>query len=310
MNELSNREIICEELMKAAAEDPTVVALCSDSRGSAAMKPFAQAFPKQFFEMGIAEQNLVTAAAGMACCGLKPFVFSPACFLSSRALEQVKVDVAYSCKNVKLIGISGGVSYGALGMTHHSTQDIAAVASIPGMRVFLPCDRFETASLMRGLINDEHPAYIRVSRQASQDVYEEGFSLPEIGKAVEVCPGTDITLIGCGETVIIARQAAELLAQEGISARVLDMYSLKPFDEEAVKRAAETGRIITVEEHHRVGGLGSMVAQTVSACRPCPVRSLTLPDEPVIAGKASEVFAYYGLTAQNLCRMASEMVEA
>ncbi len=310
MNELSNREIICEELMKAAAGDPAVVALCSDSRGSAAMKPFAQAFPKQFFEMGIAEQNLVTAAAGMACCGLKPFVFSPACFLSSRALEQVKVDVAYSCKNVKLIGISGGISYGALGMTHHSTQDIAAVASIPGMRVFLPCDRFETASLMRRLINDELPAYIRVSRQASQNVYEDGFSLPEIGKAVEVCPGTDITLIGCGETVIIARQAAALLAQKGVSARVLDIYSLKPFDEEAVKRAQETGRIITIEEHHRVGGLGSMVAQTVSACRPCLVRSLTLPDEPVIAGKASKVFAYYGLTAQNLCRMATEMVEA
>ncbi|MCR5477022.1 MAG: transketolase family protein, partial [Lachnospiraceae bacterium] len=148
-NTITNRQIVCEELMSAAESDPDIVVVCSDSRGSASLSAFADAFPKQFVEVGIAEQNLVSVSAGMASCGKRVFAASPASFLSTRSYEQVKVDVAYSGENVKLLGISGGVSYGALGMTHHSCQDIAAMTSLPGMRVYFPSDRYLTSRLMK-----------------------------------------------------------------------------------------------------------------------------------------------------------------
>ena len=174
MNKIPNRKAICDTLMEAAKEDKDIVVLCSDSRGSASLTPFADACPDQFVEMGIAEQNLVSVSAGLAKCGKKPFAASPACFLSTRSYEQIKVDAAYSNTNVKLIGISGGVSYGALGMSHHSAQDIAALSAIPNMRVYLPSDRFQTACLVKELLKDDKPAYIRVGRNAVEDIYEEG----------------------------------------------------------------------------------------------------------------------------------------
>lgn len=155
MNKIPNRQAICEVLMKHAETDKDIVVLCSDSRGSASLTPFANAYPEQFVEMGIAEQDLVSVSAGLAKCGKKAFAASPACFLSTRSYEQAKIDCAYSNTNVKLIGISGGVSYGALGMSHHSAQDIAAMAAIPNMRVYLPSDRFQTAKLVEALLTDE-----------------------------------------------------------------------------------------------------------------------------------------------------------
>jgi len=173
MNTITNRQAVCDVLIEAGKENRDIVVLCSDSRGSASLAAFADTLPSQFVEVGIAEQNLVSIAAGLASCGKRPFVASPACFLSTRSMEQVKVDVAYSNTNVKLIGISGGVSYGALGMTHHSTQDIATMASIPGMRVYLPSDRFQTAALFKHLVEDYTAAYVRIGRNAVADVYIE-----------------------------------------------------------------------------------------------------------------------------------------
>ena len=173
MNKIPNRQAICETLMTYAKEDRDIIALCSDSRGSASMTPFFETFPEQSVEVGIAEQNLVSMAAGMAKCGKKPYCFSPASFLSTRSYEQAKVDVAYSDTNVKLIGISGGISYGELGMSHHSAQDIAAMSAIPNMRVYLPSDRFQTAKLIRSLLKDEKPAYVRVGRNPVADIYSE-----------------------------------------------------------------------------------------------------------------------------------------
>lgn len=164
MNKIPNRQAICEVLMEKAATDRDIVVLCSDSRGSASLTPFADKFPQQFVEVGIAEQNLVSISAGLAKCGKKSFAASPACFLSTRSYEQCKVDVSYSNTNVKLIGISGGVSYGALGMSHHSAQDIAAMSAIPNMRVYLPSDRHQTRKLVESLLQDQKPAYIRVGR--------------------------------------------------------------------------------------------------------------------------------------------------
>ena len=307
MNKIPNRQAICEVLMEQAKEDKDIVVLCSDSRGSASLTPFADAFPEQFVEVGIAEQDLVSISAGLASCGKKPFAASPACFLSTRSYEQAKVDCAYSNTNVTLIGISGGISYGALGMSHHSAQDIAAMSAIPNMRVYLPSDRFQTAHLIKALLKDEKPAYVRVGRNPVEDVYTEDNCPFEMDKATVICEGSDVAIIACGEMVKPAVDAAEILKAEGISATVLDMYCVKPLDREAIVKAASSAKlVITVEEHAPFGGLGSMVCQVV--CSECPkkVINLALPDAPVITGTSKEVFNYYGLNAEGIVKTAKE----
>lgn len=309
MNKIPNRQAICEVLMEKAKEDKDIVVLCSDSRGSASLAPFANEYPKQFVEVGIAEQNLVSIAAGLAKCGKKPFAASPACFLSTRSYEQAKVDCAYSNTNVTLIGISGGISYGALGMSHHSAQDIAAMSAIPNMRVYLPSDRFQTAKLIEALLKDEKPAYVRVGRNAVEDVYTEEACPFEMDKATVVTEGTDVAIIACGEMVGPAVKAAELLKEQGISATVVDMYCVKPLDKEAILKAAENARlVVTAEEHAPFGGLGSMVSQVVARECPKKVINLALPDAPVITGTSKEVFEYYGLTGEGIAKTVKENI--
>lgn len=308
MNNIPNRQVICDVLMEHAQADSDIVVLCSDSRGSASLGPFAKAFPEQFVEMGIAEQSLVSTAAGMARCGMKAFAASPACFLSTRSMEQVKVDVAYSHTNVKLIGISGGISYGALGMTHHSAQDIAALAAIPGMRVYLPSDRHQTRALMEALLQDTEPAYIRVGRNAVEDIYDKSYSFT-LNKSSEIQKAGKVAIIACGEMVRPALDAAAILQEKGMSAGVLDMYCIKPIDKEAVLAAAkEAQAVLTVEEHSFFGGLGSMVSQILGENCPKKMKILALPDEPVVAGKSPQVFARYGLDAQGIAKAAEELL--
>jgi len=307
MNKIPNRQAICDVLMEKAKDDRDIVVLCSDSRGSASLAPFAQAYPEQFVEIGIAEQNLVSIAAGMAKCGKKAFAASPACFLSTRSYEQCKVDCAYSNTNVTLIGISGGVSYGALGMSHHSAQDIAAMAAIPNMRVYLPSDRHQTRKLVEALLEDDKCAYIRVGRNPVEDLYTEENVPFEMNKATVLREGTDAAIIACGEMVRPAMLAGELLAREGISVTVLDMYCVKPLDETAVLKAAANAKaVVTVEEHAPYGGLGSMVAQVVGRHCPKTVCCMALPDAPVITGTSQEVFDYYGLNAEGIARQVKE----
>lgn len=309
MNKIPNRQAICDALVEAAEQGQDVFVLCSDSRGSASLGNFIRRFPERLVEVGIAEQNLVGVAAGMAHCGRKAFAVSPASFLASRSYEQVKVDVSYSNTNVKLIGISGGISYGALGMSHHSAQDIAALSSIPNMRVYLPSDRFQTKALIAELLKDEKPAYIRVGRNPVEDVYNEGQLLFELDKASVVHEGRDIALIACGEMVHQALDAAWILKKNNVSAHVVDMYCVKPLDELAVLDAAEkTGLVLTVEEHVGRGGLGAAVAQCIARSNLCQVHSLTLPDEPVISGTSAEVFAHYGLDGKGIAKKCMELV--
>lgn len=310
MNKVPNRQAICEVLMEEAKKDKDIVVLCSDSRGSASLAPFAKAFPEQFVETGIAEQNLVGVSAGLAKCGKKPFAASPACFLSTRSYEQAKVDCAYSNTNVTLIGISGGISYGALGMSHHSAQDIAAMSAIPNMRVYLPSDRFQTKCLIEALLKDEKPAYIRVGRNAVEDIYSEEDCPFQMDKATVVCEGTDVAIIACGEMVKPAVDAAALLKEQGISATVVDMYCVKPLDKEAIVKAATNAKaVLTVEEHAPFGGLGSMVSQVVGSECPKKVVNIALPDAPVITGTSQEVFDYYGMNAEGIAEKAAELVK-
>ena len=309
MNKIPNRQAICDVLMEKAKTDKDIVVLCSDSRGSASLTPFANAYPEQFVEVGIAEQDLVSISAGLAKCGKKSFAASPACFLSTRSYEQAKIDVAYSPTNVTLIGISGGVSYGALGMSHHSAQDIAAMAAVPNMRVYLPSDRFQTAHLIEALLQDEKPAYVRVGRNAVEDIYSEDNCPFEMDKATVLCEGTDVAIIACGEMVKPALDAAGILKEKGISAAVVDMYCVKPLDKEAiVKAAAGAKAVISVEEHAPFGGLGSMVSQVVGSECPRKVVNMALPDAPVITGTSKEVFDYYGLNAEGIAKKAMELV--
>lgn len=309
MNKIPNRQAICNVLMEKAKEDKDIVVLCSDSRGSASLAPFAEAFPEQFIETGIAEQNLVSISAGLAKCGKKAFAASPACFLSTRSYEQAKIDVAYSNTNVTLIGISGGISYGALGMSHHSAQDIAAMSAIPNMRVYLPSDRHQTKYLIESLLQDDKPAYVRVGRNPVEDIYTEENCPFEIDKATVLTEGDDVAIIACGEMVKPSYEAARLLEEKGIHACVLDMYCVKPMDVEGILKAVKDVKaVITVEEHSPFGGLGSMVSQVVGENCPKKVVNLALPDAPVITGTSKEVFDYYGLNAEGIAKKAMELV--
>ncbi|MGE5558073.1 MAG: transketolase family protein [Bacillota bacterium] len=303
------RRAFTDTLLALARKDPGIVAVTSDARGSVTLEKFARELPGQFVETGIAEQNAVGIAAGLAACGKKPFLCGPASFLSARSLEQIKVDVAYAQTNVKLIGVSGGLSYGALGLTHHSLHDLAVMRAIPGLAVVLPCDARQTARMTEFLAAHDGPVYVRMGRNAVCDVYCDSQVPFQLGKANILMEGDDITLIGAGETVRCTLDAGLILFKRGIGARVLDLHTIKPLDGEAVlKAAAETGGIITVEEHSVYGGLGAAIAELICQRLPVPLKILGIPDEPPIAGTSPEVFGYYGLDADNIAGAALSML--
>lgn len=308
-NKVANRKAVSDALLELARTNKDIFVLTSDSRGSASLGQFAEELPDQLIEVGIAEQNIVGIAAGFASTGKKPFVASPACFLSMRSIEQIKVDVAYSRMNVKLIGISGGVSYGALGMSHHSLQDLAVARAIPGLDVMMPADRIEAEKMVRALVDYGRPAYVRIGRNPVDDCYASPDYPFEIGKAVTMKEGTDLTIIASGETVRVALDSAQELEKAGVQCRVVNLHTIKPLDREAILGAAkETGRIITIEEHSVHGGLGAAVAEVVSQEHPVPLRIVGIPDEPAVTGNTAEVFAHYGIHPDNIKRIALELL--
>jgi len=296
-------------LLELAKVDSDIIGVTSDARGSVTLGDFAEQLPNQFVETGIAEQNEVSIAAGLAACGKKPFVCAPASFLSTRSLEQIKLDVAYSNTNVKIIGVSGGVSYGPLGSSHHSLHDIAAIRAIPGINIILPCDIYQTKSVTEEFVNHVGPVYVRMGRNAVPEIYTKDNVPFHIGKANIIMEGNDLTIIGTGETVKIALEAGFLLKNKGITARVIDMHTLKPLDNKVIIEAAkETGHIITIEEHSIFGGLGAAVSEQVVQHFPVPIKIIGIPDEPAITGNASEVFEHYGLSAKNIFNIAIEII--
>ena len=303
MSRTALRRALSDELCLLAAEDPKLAVLTSDSVGSVTLGAFAEGHPDRLVECGIAEQNELGVAAGLALSGFKPFVCAPAPFLSGRGYEQLKLDVAYNRAPVAVMGVSGGVSYGELGTSHHSVADIAAMRAIDGLAVLIPSDAVQLRAIVRMLAADPRPCYLRMGRAPVEDIYEERTSF-EIGRAVVPFGGDDddrIALIAAGEMVAPAIGAAQLLAERGVRARVLDLFSVKPIDEAAVLDAARTcGRIVTVEEHSVMGGIGGAVAELVSSGCPVPLLRLGLPDEPVYEAESPEVFEHYGLTAEGI----------
>lgn len=298
------RKAFTQALLEEARKNNNIFVVTSDARGSVTLEDFARELPEQFVEVGIAEQNAVGISAGLASCGKNVFVCGPACFYSARSLEQVKVDVAYSRNNVKIIGVSGGVSYGALGATHHSLHDIAVMRTFPGMNVYLPADRFQTEQITHYLARSNEAAYVRMGRNAVPDVYtSENCFIP--GKANVLTDGNDLAIIAAGETVYHALKATEKLQQKNIRATVIDMHTLKPIDRETIIMAAKkTGKIITVEEHSIFGGLGAAVAEITSQECPVKMKILGFPDEDIIHAKPLEIFEYYGLTADGITHAA------
>lgn len=296
------RKQFTDTLLELARQDKDIIAVTTDARGSVTLGDFADALPEQFVECGIAEQDAVGISAGLAHSGKKVFCCGPACFYVARSLEQVKVDLAYSENPVTILGVSGGVAYGALGATHHSLHDIAVLRTFPGMTVCLPSDWRVTKKLVKMLVDYDKPCYVRVGRAAVPDVYADDNFQFQVGKAITVCEGTDLTIVATGETVYHAWQAALQLKEQGVQARVLDCSWLKPFDKEAICKAArETGRIVTVEEHSQYGGLGAMVCEVLSE-HPVPVRILGIPDENVVHGTNAEIFHHYGLDAEGIVK--------
>ena len=303
------RKSFTDELLALAKQDKDIIAVTSDARGSVTLGDFANELPGQFVECGIAEQDAVGISAGLAHSGKKVFACGPACFYVARSLEQVKVDMAYSQNPVTILGVSGGIAYGALGATQHSLHDIAVLRTFPGMTIFIPADGQQTKMLVRQLVDYKLPAYVRVGRAAVPEVYPETKTDFEIGKAIQLHDGDALTIIACGEPVWHALEAAKRLENDGIQARVIDMsLAIKPCDREAVVNAArETGRIITVEEHSRYGGLGGMVAEIVAEEMPgTEMTILGIPDENAVHGTDKEIRHYYGLDADGIYDAAKE----
>ncbi len=302
------RDAFENTLRELASFDQRIVAVVNDSVGSSKLNQFGQMYPIRLVNVGIAEQNMIGVGAGLANGGLIPFVCGAAPFLTGRALEQIKADLAYSNANVKLCGMSGGMAYGELGPTHHSIEDIAWLRAIANMTVIVPADPVETAQAARVAANTEGPMYIRISRLPVPVVHDAEYHF-KIGKAVLLRDGGDVTLIANGVLVSQALEAAELLSQKGIHARVLNMSTVRPLDHEAVLSAAtETGGIVTVEEHTVFGGLGGAVAEVVVTTHPVPMRILGVPGVFAPTGSASWLLEYFGLTAQGIFDAALELV--
>lgn len=299
---IATRAAYGDALVELGGQYPDLVVLDADLSGSTMTKGFAKAFPDRFFNMGIAEGNMMTVAAGLAAAGKKAFANSFAIFASGRAFEQVRNSIAYPHLNVTVVGSHGGLSVGEDGATHQACEDLAVMRAIPGMVVCCPCDGTEMKAAVKALMDYDGPAYLRLGRSAVEDLTGDlpGYSF-QLGKGVTLREGSDVTIIAVGLMVQEAMKAAGTLAAEGVQARVIDMHTIKPLDEELVLKAArETGCIVTTEEHNIVGGLGSAVAEYLSGVCPVPVIRHGVEDVFGRSGKASEVLAAYGLTADGI----------
>lgn len=307
----ANLESFAATLAELAGSNPRLTIVTSDSRGSGKLTGFGEAFPKQIVEVGIAEQNLVGIAAGLASTGRKVFAVSPASFLTTRALEQIKNDVCYSDVPVALIGISAGVSYGALGSTHHSLHDLAALRAIPNLDILVPADNFETREAIRHAAQAIRPVFVRFGKAPMYDLHRPDTRF-EVGRAITVCEGKDVAFIGTGETVVHCLLAAQQLAEEaGLSCRVLSMHSVKPLDTEAVLAAGRECRaVVTAEEHSVHGGLGEACAAVLmQAGVSVPFHIAGIPDEDTVTGAQADIFRHYGLTMEGLTETAMSLVE-
>lgn len=302
------RDAFVSVLERLGADNSRIVAVCNDSVGSSKLGGFKAKWPERLVNVGIAEQNMVGVGAGLANGGLLPFVCGAACFLTGRALEQIKADIAYSNANVKLVGISSGMAYGELGPTHHSVEDFAWLRVLPNLPVIAPCDSIETAAAVEWAAAYEGPVFLRLSRVGVPDVLPAEHKF-ELGKANLLRDGDAITLVANGTLTHRMLKAANLLAARGIEARVLNMATVRPIDVEAVVAAArETGAILTAEEHSTFGGLGSAIAEVVVAEAPVPMKILGVPGIFAPTGSAEFLLDEFGMSPAAIAEAAVALV--
>jgi transketolase len=298
----ANQDVFSETMQDLASSDRDIIAVTSDSRGSGKLVPFGQKYPNQIVEVGIAEQNLVGVAAGLASAGKKTFAVSPACFLTARSFEQIKNDVAYSDNPVTLVGISAGVSYGALGTTHHSLHDFAVLRAVNNIVIVAPADNFETEQAVRLAAESQKPIYMRFGKKAMPFLSDSNQTF-EFGKGRVIREGEDLAIIATGETVYPAWQAAKALEeQHGVKATVVSMHTIKPLDTALIDQLAANGRpIITVEEHMVNGGLGEACASYLfqKGARN-PFHIIGIPDEYTVTGSQVEIFKHYGISQEGI----------
>jgi len=306
----ANLDEFAATLLELAKADRNLVAVTSDSRGSGKLGPFAQALPKQLVEVGIAEQNLVGITAGLAAAGKKSFGVSPSCFLTARSLEQIKNDVCYSNVPAVLIGISSGVSYGALGTTHHSLHDLAVLRAINNITILVPADNFETREAIRFAAKATKPAFVRFGKAAMFGLHKPETKF-KVGKAISLREGNDVAFIATGETVVHALLAAGQLAERGIQARVLSVHTVKPLDVEAILKAGRECRaIVAVEEHLVNGGLGEACASgLLQAGVSKPFHIAGIPDEETVPGSQADIFRHYGISMEGLTETATRLLK-
>jgi transketolase len=306
----ANLDEFAATLMELAKADRNIVAVTSDSRGSGKLGPFGQALPKQLVEVGIAEQNLVGITAGLAAAGKKSFGVSPACFLTARSLEQIKNDVCYSDVPATLIGISSGVSYGALGSTHHSLHDLAALRAIHNLTIVVPADNFETREAIKAAAKSDGPMFIRFGKAAMYGLHKPDTKF-EVGKAIQLREGKDVAFIATGETVVHCLLAAGQLAERGLNCRVLSVHTVKPLNTKAVLQAGRECRaVITAEEHMVNGGLGEACAAVLmQAGVSVPFHIAGIPDEDTVTGAQADIFRHYGLSMEGLAETAQKLLE-
>lgn len=308
---MANRAAYGQALVDLAPLYPDLVVLDADLSAATMTNAFAKAYPERFFDMGIAEANMMGVAAGLAACGKMPFANSFAMFAAGRAFEQVRNSIVYPRLNVKVVGAHGGLSVGEDGATHQACEDIALMRSIPHMVVVCPCDGYEMTQAVRALLDFKGPAYLRMGRLAVDTVTDAipGYRF-ELGKGVTLRDGGDVTIVATGMMVQMSLEAANILAQQGVSARVLDIHTVKPLDEELILRAAqETGCLVTTEEHNIFGGLGGAVCEYLSGVCPVPVVRHGMKDGFGRSGKALDVLAHYGLTSQGIVNCAQKALE-
>ena len=296
----SIREAYGKTLVELGKENPDIVVLDADLSRSTMTHIFAREFPQRFFDCGVAEQNMVGIAAGLAASGKIPFASTFAVFAPGRCFDQLRMSVAQPGHNVKLVVTHGGITVGEDGTSHHAIEDLALICSLPGFTVIVPADAIETAQALRVAAASYGPFYIRLCRTQIPLVYSESYRF-NLGTAVTMRQGNDATIIAIGLMVSAALEAAESLTQGGIDCSVINMSTLKPIDEVAIKKAAaETGAIVTAEEHLEHGGLGSSVAQVVAKHQPVPMEILAIRDTYAKSGKPDELLRRYGLTAKDI----------
>jgi transketolase len=301
------RLAFAETLIALAEQDERIVAVVNDSVGSSNLKEFKRRFPDRLINVGIAEQNMVGVSAGLASAGKIPFTCGASCFLTARALEQIKADLAYSRHNVKLCGMSPGMAYGELGPTHHSIEDLAWTRVLPNLTVIVPADPVETASAVRVAAASDGPFFLRISRMPVPTVTAETGAFV-IGQAATLRPGRDVTIIATGVTVSRALSAAELLQADGVDAAVMNLSTIRPIDRAAIVAAAARGPIVTVEEHSIHGGLGSAVAEVVVETQPVRMRLMGVPGVFAPTGSAEFLLEHFKLTPEGIRAAALELV--